>query len=171
MDFNSSRMKDDDEDPDIWINNLETIRKRLKEVKVELTEQDVMLHVLAHLPEKYSITGQIAEDKLNDATKPLTLNMLRDMLNTRYQRFSTNKVQERGDEKALFSGFKGRCNNCGAWGHKSAQCPEKRNQNNNGTAQNNKTYKFKGKCNHCGKIGHKYTQCWIKNLNLNPEKI
>ena len=179
MDFSNSRMKTDNSDPDEWINNLESIRKRLKDVKVNVTEQDIMLHVLAHLPQKYSVTAQIAEDKLNDTANPLTLTMLRDMLNTRYQRFSTEGNDDKKEEKALFSKFKGRCNNCGAWGHKGFQCPEKEKEESNGNGQNNsnntnnnnKYKKFTGKCNHCGKIGHKMYQCWIKNPSLKPEKF
>ena len=51
MDFAASRMKSENADPDEWINNLEAIQKRLKDIKVNMTEQDIMLHVLAHLPQ------------------------------------------------------------------------------------------------------------------------
>ena len=82
-------------------------------------------------------------------------------------------------EKAFFTRkFKGRCDLCGKWGHKKANCWEnpnndnKRNNNNNnrnnnnnnngynnGNDRNNNRRRFNGKCNYCGIIGHKEADC------------
>ena len=49
------------------------MRERLKEMKSEISDQDLMLHVLAYIPDKYSIVGQLARNKLNDTNNPLAL--------------------------------------------------------------------------------------------------
>ena len=70
--------------------------------------------------------------------------------------------------------FKGRCLNCGIWGHKASMC---RNQANMSQDDQNKSSrqqtgsrkpKFNGTCNYCGKFGHKKMDCYkLKNRTEN----
>ena len=57
--------------------------------------------------------------------------------------------------------FKGRCYNCGDFGHKKEDCPKLNNQMNN-----NKSGRFNGTCFYCGKRGHIKSKCrkWEKGL-------
>ena len=64
--------------------------------------------------------------------------------------------------------FKGTCKNCGVYGHKSSDCPEKKidilpattaMQAQTETLQFNKKRKFKGQCWACVKYGHTKMQC------------
>jgi len=61
---------------------------------------------------------------------------------------------ENEEETALIVGgkFKGRCHNCGKFGHKASECKLKDNSD--------KKNRFRGKCFHCGKVGHKKENCW-----------
>ena len=57
--------------------------------------------------------------------------------------------------------FKGRCYNCGEFGHKKVDCPKLRSQTNN-----DRSGRFNGTCFYCGKRGHRKSECreWKKKL-------
>ena len=46
------------------------------------------------------------------------------------------KETNEGTELAIVGMFKGQCGKCGNWGHKSAQCPQKNNNNQQSNNQN-----------------------------------
>ena len=70
-----------------------------------------------------------------------------------------------GSETALFAGgFKGRCHNCGKYGHKSVDCNDKKDNSGGdskkGTSNGNGSGSgFKGKCFKCNEYGHKACDC------------
>ena len=85
LEFATCRMKNEDEDPDVWITELENLRQRLKDMKSQISDQDLMLHILAYLPEKYTVVGQLARNTLNHTNDSLTIIELKEMLNSRFQ--------------------------------------------------------------------------------------
>ena len=48
--FNSSKLKNWKKDPDSWISKLEIMRKRLKKMGNEMSDEDFMIHILNNLP-------------------------------------------------------------------------------------------------------------------------
>ena len=54
--------------------------------------------------------------------------------------------------------FKGRCYTCGNFGHKSTNCPNKKNDSENDANKMGKRHN--GRCTHCERWGHKHTDCW-----------
>ena len=95
---------------------------------------------------------------------------IREELNLRYERLCEKERKSRredhgnGGETALFAGgFKGRCHNCGKYGHKAANCKEKKDSEGGGGGGNNQSNSngngFKGKCYKCKKTGHKVKDC------------
>ena len=75
----------------------------------------------------------------------------------------------RTEDALLATRLKGRCFRCGTFGHKAADCPEKKTDDrkstsNNPTSTSTKTPKtFKGDCtNYCGRKGHKEEYCFKK---------
>jgi Zinc knuckle len=72
----------------------------------------------------------LMEKCIGNKENPLTIDELKEDLNLRYERLSSKSESTRnddyGEEKALFvTQFKGKCQNCGKLGHKSAQCKSK----------------------------------------------
>jgi hypothetical protein len=71
--------------------------------------------------------------------------------------------------------FKGRCHNCGKYGHKGANCRNKTYNGSNGnhkggTKTNGKSGGFKGNCNHGKKYGHKVVDCYTKKKEQGKEQ-
>ena len=59
--------------------------------------------------------------------------------------------------------FKGRCHNCGAYGHKSTDCDEKQKKKNQ--------EKSVVKCGYCGRAGHKEFTCWKRQKDMRSGKL
>ena len=85
-----------------------------------VSKDDLMLHILNHLPTTYETTAEICEDDLMKGT--LTLEILRERLTTKYRRIKMNDTVKT-DSVALYTKqFKGMCKVCGKIGHKGADC-------------------------------------------------
>ena len=86
----------------------------------------------------------------------LTIEDIRDKLNNRFERMDERESQIK--QEMAFANFakqlKGTCYNCGQYGHKGAECPNKRTNNGKG----------KGKliCFYCGEEGHVAEKCEVK---------
>ena len=134
--FHTSSLNDVTKDPDEWITNLERMRIRLKAMKHEISDEDLMIHVLNNLPEEYDNLVEDLEDRIEASNDPLTIKTLRERLRMKYERIMKRKNV---DENALIGQFKGTCRVCGKMGHKGYQCPDKNKNANNKTQQRNGT--------------------------------
>lgn len=187
--WQNSRLKSVKMDPDEWILKMEELKEKINRISPrKLTEHDMLIQILNNLPKEYDIVIERLEDQLEDEENKLTLETLREKLCLKYERFKRKKYygisddddedsddDEEDEEKALVAtGFKGRCHNCGVYGHKSIHCKKKKgngkgyrhHKNKNSKKGGSKKAKFNGTCNHCGKYGHKRADCWT----LHPEK-
>jgi hypothetical protein len=152
-------------DPDVWLTTLEDLRTQLLNTTgSNLSEEDLLEHALNSLPKEYEIVVSKLEDRLGASIDPLTIVELRDALNLKYERIKETKNFVKDDEDseiALYGGgFKGKCNNCGKIGHKSADCRDKKNNNKKDKTGGKK--KFDGECFYCKKSGHRASDCFKK---------
>ena len=180
--FANSKLESDEDDPDEWITSLESLKTRMNEVvitgKTAKSEIDMILHILANLPESYEGQVSAIEKDLTIDPTTATIDKIRDTLNLRYARIQKTRDaapkndQERAlsaisatmksmntDELVFFAKqFKGLCNKCGKFGHKGADCRNSRYTNN---SAGNKVgeVEFHGKCFHCGVRGHMKADC------------
>lgn len=173
--FQRMKLMDPDDDPDEWITALELLRRRLKTLKVEINDEDFMLHILNNIPQKeYETTIEMSEKELSNST--LTLQNLKESLIAKYRR--NQRAKEDMNDFALFTGkqFKGMCNVCGKIGHKGTDCftlpqnakkkqeyIEKLNKKKGGKKGKNKNKTGGVICHGCGKPGHIRPNC--------PDKI
>ncbi len=112
------------QDPDEWMMNLDYTRNRLWGMKSMMEDDDYIGHVLSNLTSDYSELVTVLEGELD----VLTLPKLRERIRGFYRRkISTQKDNLDDGEVALLHSFKGRCNNCGNYGHKARDCPTKKN--------------------------------------------
>ena len=161
-DFANSKLASADTDPDEWMTDLECLRSEMNKVtipgKTDMSEVDLIIHILSNLPEEYEVAVSELEEKLKNTSTPLSMETVREKLNSRFERITKN-AEAKEEEKALAAfkkQYKGRCSNCGEYGHKSANCSDKDKFSGSG---NNTGYRFNGECHYCHKKGHKKEDC------------
>ena len=140
-----------------------------------MTDQDLLEHALNNLPDAYESVVMKLEDKLGNASDPLTISKLRDELNLKFERMNGKRTIDSNTndegETALFAGgFKGKCNKCGRYGHKAKDCRSNSNGNSSGNNNNNGSRKFNGECHYCGKKGHMKKDCFKKKCDDEERK-
>ena len=171
--YSRARLENTSVDPDEWITYLEILQARLAGMNYDITERQLIIHILHHLPEDYSSVVDDLENLLDDATTPLSIETVKSRLHNKYERLNENSKRDDNylvNGEALFNRkqFKGRCRICGKIWHKGENCwqnPNRRGKNNNNDDE--KTTKpfgtygsgFKGKCNFCGTVGHISKYC------------
>ena len=135
------KLKDWKKSPDDWITKLEIIVSQLDQMGYKITYKDFMIHVLGNLLEEYESKVETLEKDLDNMHGPLTIERMTNKLNLKYKKIckknnydpykdENEKVKENKGtalSTAGYTRFKGRCFTCSNFGHKSANCPSKKN--------------------------------------------
>jgi gag-polypeptide of LTR copia-type len=69
--FVESRLEDILINPDIWIQGLETLRRRLEILGYKISEMDLIIHIIYNLPSEYKTTIHFIENELEMDTGSL----------------------------------------------------------------------------------------------------
>ena len=149
------------QDPEVWITELEDLRVRLEEMGSNISDDQFMIHILNNLTSDYELQLALMERRVGDKEKPLTVEEIRAELSLRFERLNmgstNNDDKDVMEDQALFSGqFKGKCRNCGQIGHKSYQCKNRGNNNGGNNGNSNATIY----CTYCRKTGHLKKNCF-----------
>jgi gag-polypeptide of LTR copia-type/Zinc knuckle len=148
--FRESRLGKN-EDPEIWINNLEDLPIKMETMGSVMTDDQFIVQVLNSLTSDYKLQMLLLEKQIGNKVNPLSIEELKEELNLRFERLSTSQNDNLGEENALFtSQFKGKCRNCGKLGHKAAQCKSKQVKDEKSDVM----------CNYCKKSGHVKANCF-----------
>lgn len=87
-----------------------------------------MIYVLNNLTSNYTMDVSKLEDRVGASNEPLEIEDMWDTLCLTFKRMAdgANASESDGEETTLATGqFKGSCNKCGKYGHKSADCQNK----------------------------------------------
>ena len=126
-----------------------------------MSDEHFVLHVMNNLTKQYATEVRLLEDAL-DRGEEVSIDRLKEKFALEYERGTrrdeddlNDEENEVNEESAFYaSGFKGRCKNCGKYGHKAAVCKEKEK-----TQVGSSEKRFSGKCFHCGNVGHRAVDC------------
>jgi hypothetical protein len=119
-----------------------------------MADEQFHIQVLNSLTGDYKLQMTLMEKCIGNKENLLSIDDLKEDLNLRYERLTSKSESIRNDdygkEKALFATqFKGKCQNWGKLGHKSAQCTSKMVQEDKEII-----------CNSCKKSDHLKTNCF-----------
>jgi len=178
--LNESRMGKK-EDPDEWITNLERLKQRIAECGKTIDNNELVMHILYHLPTEYDTINDKYLKDLDDRNDVDLEDLRADLRRKHDSLVDSGRIEKNNEdrndklvkeERALKTGFKkqfkGKCRVCGKIGHKGTDCwtldsnKEKRPTRYNDKNDGNKNYKFNGNCNYCDKKGHKEADCRAK---------
>jgi gag-polypeptide of LTR copia-type/Zinc knuckle len=178
-------------DPDVFLTYLQDLRTQMADMGQVYDDKAFMIHVLSNLGEDYELVQYHLDHRMADKKNPLTIDELREELNSRYERIrhkysqnaqgnsSGNNISRNreGGERA--------CRKCGVIGHKAADCWSSGNKSSGKqgpkapprsdsatpatgipkppeTSGGSLHPRFQGTCNYCKRTGHRESQCFDK---------
>ena len=156
----------------VWLTSLAIQVNKLKKLNHVLDKEYQITHILASVPREYSsVVEQVKFDRRTDSTlitmdeikkrlKECNLQLKREhgwsedgmALNMKSSSNQNRNIKE--GNKGKF--FKGRCNHCGKYGHKKADCWDLKNKQESGQENERKGQKDKSKVRfyNCKGLGH-----------------
>ena len=109
-DFANSKLETSGKDPDEWITKLESLKTEMNKVKIpgklDMSEVDLLIHIMASLPDDYEVAVSALEDKLMDKNlvgEP-TLETVREKIIMRHDLIKQHERNE--EEKKAYAFFK-----------------------------------------------------------------
>ena len=175
--FQQNQLEDVRTNITVWLTSLAMQVIKLKKLNHVLDEEYQITHILASLPREYnSVVEQVKIDRRTSSTL-ITMDEVKKRLKERYlqlkkehgwseDEMALNVKSGNNQNKNIKKGskgkyFKGRCNHCGKFGHKKADCWDLKNKKEKHQENEKKVQKDKSKirCFKCGQLGHYANEC------------
>jgi gag-polypeptide of LTR copia-type/Zinc knuckle len=162
------------QDPDEWIQTLEGLQRKLLTLGHEVSDMDIVIHILQNLPKEYDTTTELLEYDLENNFA--SLDRVKEKLRARFDKLQRSNPTQ--DDALIVGGskpgkYKGLYTFCGIYGHKSSQCRKKpkgggefkEGEDKNKSSNSNFNKPFPFSCFVCQKEGHKASDCPLKKKN------
>lgn len=102
LEFSKSKLASANTDPDEWMKEIESLRRRLEVMGSKMEDVDVVVHIINNLPTEYNTMIETLEGELDLGN--LTLGKLKERLRAKYVRIK--KADSVVEEKALVTSEK-----------------------------------------------------------------
>ena len=175
--FQQNQLEDVRTNITVWLTSMAIQVHKLRKLNHVLDEEYQITHILASLQREYSsVVEQVKIDRRTGSTL-ITMDEIKKRLKERYLQLkrehgwsedevALNMKSSNSQNKNIKKGskgkyFKGRCNHCGKFGHKKADCWDLKNKKEKHQENEKKVQKDKSKvrCFKCGKLGHYANEC------------
>ena len=157
--FQQNQLEDVRTNITVWLMSLAIQINKLKKLNHVLDEEYQITHILASLPREYSsVVEQVKIDRRTSSTL-ITMDEIKKRLKERYlqlkrehgwseDEMALNMKSSRNQSRNIKKGnkgrfFKGRCNHCGKYGHKKADCWDLKNKQEKSQESKRKVQKDK----------------------------
>jgi gag-polypeptide of LTR copia-type len=100
--FVDSKLEDVSVNPDVWIQGLEILSRRLDILGHPITEMDLIIHIMHNLPDEYETMIEFIENELDNDSA--TLEKVKERLRTKFEQL--NKSMERNKNAFALSCLK-----------------------------------------------------------------
>ena len=98
-DFANSKLLSVDTNPDKWMTELECLRSEMNKVKIsgktDISEVDLIIHIISNLLDKYRVAVSKLEEKLKDISTPLEMSTVQEKLNNRYKHITKHAKENK----------------------------------------------------------------------------
>ena len=175
--FEQNQLEDVRNNITVWLTSMAIQVNKLKKLNHVLDEEYQITHILASLPREYSsVVEQVKIDRRTSSAL-ITMDEVKKRLKERYlqlkrehawseDEMALNVKSGNNQNKNIKKGskgkyFKGRCNHCGKFGHKKADCWDLKNKKEKHQENEKMVQKDKSKvrCFKCGQLGHYANEC------------
>ena len=175
--FQQNQLEDVRTNITVWLTSMAIQVNKLKKLNHVLDEEYQITHILASLPRVYSsVVEQVKIDRRTSSAL-ITMDEVKKRLKERYlqlkrehgwseDEMALNVKSGTNQNKNIKKGskgkyFKGRCNHCGKFGHKKADCWDLKNKKEKHQENKKKVQQDKPKvrCFKCGNLGHYANEC------------
>ena len=175
--FQQNKLDDVRTNITVWLTPLAIQVNKLKKLNHVLDEEYQITHILESVPREYSsVVEQVKIDRRTDPAL-ITMDEIKKRLKECYLQLkrehgwsedemalnmTSSSSQSRNIKKGNKGGFfKGRCNHCGKYGHKKADCWDLKNKEENSQENERKVQKDKSNVRwfKCKKLGHYANEC------------
>ena len=170
--FQQNQLEDVRTNITVWLTPMAIQVNKLKKLNHVLDEEYQITHILASLPREYSsVVEQVKIDRRTSSAL-ITMDEVKKRLKERYlqikrehgwseDEMALNVKSGNNQNKNIKKGskgkyFKGRCNHCGNFGHKKADCWDLKNKKEKHQENKKKVQRDKSKVRYfkSGKLGH-----------------
>ena len=175
--FQQNQLEDVSTNITVWLTSLAIQVNKLKKLNHVLDEEYQITHILESLPREYSsVVEQVKIDRRTGSTL-ITMDEIKKRLKEYYRQLkrehgwsedemsfnmkSSNKQSRNIKKGNKGKFFRGRCNHCGKFGHKKADCWDLKNRREKNQESERKVQKEKSnvRCFKCKKLGHYANEC------------
>ena len=170
--FQKNHLEDVRTNITVWLTSLAIQINKLKKLNHVLDKEYQITHILVSLPREYSSVVEQVKINRRTGSTLITMDEIKKWLKERYlklkrehgwsedeialnvKRSSNQSRNIKKGNKGRF--FKGRCNHCGKYGYKEADCWDQKNKQEKSQESERKVQKDKGnvRCFKCKKLGH-----------------
>jgi hypothetical protein len=92
LENNQSQLTDAKTDPELWIANLESTRIRLGKINVDISDDDMIIHIINNLPKEYEAVSDEIESDFDNVYATVDMEYIKNRLRSKFNKMNKRSV-------------------------------------------------------------------------------